>query len=345
MKIGRMGAAGAVMLFMLIGPGSADAGELGVESVFSKLIVAGGISGGYFYAADPGEDLSGSEFLLSNLLVEISSADETLPVGFIAGFGQTSTPSVLDVPEETGDLGIEYAVVSFSPVESVCLEMGLIGPNSGYEATYTYENRNILLGSVASQQPYNAYGVKTSYAVKDFSFWGGYYRDRLDDEEYGSPEEAWEAGISGAVLNTDFNLYHYHVGGFRSDTGIGIDRSFGGIDVGLNVDYWKWDGAVDGDYGDDSSLGAALYVQPVFGEFSLPLRFEYVDQGKSMIYVESEDADRIVTVTVTPTWNFNNNAYVRAEAAYVQADGAFTEEDGDVEDDTFRLAFEMGFIF
>jgi hypothetical protein len=345
MKLKVIAAAGVIALLMALGMGSVQADDLGVESVLSKVNVMGGISGGYFYTSNPGEDLSGSEFLLSNLLVEISSADEAFPIGFSAAFGQTATPSVLDAPEETGSLGIEYASVSLSPLKSLNLEVGLIGPNSGYEATYTYENMNILLGTVASQQPYNAYGVKVSYDVNGISFWGGYYRDRLDDEEYGSPEETWEIGISGTGLGAEFNLYHYHIDGFRNDTGIGIDRSFARIDIGLNLDYWKWDDDVSDNYGSDSSLGIAVYVRPVFGSFSLPFRFEYVDQGESMIYVESEDADRIMTITVTPTYNFNGNAYVRAEAAYVLADSAFANKKGDAEDCNLSLAAEIGFLF
>jgi hypothetical protein len=49
-------------------------------------------------------------------------------------------------------------------------------PIRGFENTYTYNNKNILLGAIASQQPYNAYGARASYDISSISLWGGYYK-------------------------------------------------------------------------------------------------------------------------------------------------------------------------
>jgi hypothetical protein len=163
-------------------------------------------SAGVFYAADPGPNASGSEFLRSNLLLEISVGDRDLPVGFVFAFGETSTPSVLDTPENKNTLSIEYASLILTPFPGVSIETGLLTPDSGYEATYTYENRNILLGAAASQHPYNAYGAKLSCAVGGLSLWGGYYRDRLDNEEYDAADEALEIGLSARFHETDIIL-------------------------------------------------------------------------------------------------------------------------------------------
>jgi len=293
-----------------------------------------------------GEDVEESQFILSNAILDVSSADEDAPMGFSFGVGETSTPSLLDAPEETGEVQIEYASVFLKPVAALSVKAGLLGPNSGFESTYTFENRNIFLGTLASQQPYNAYGVKASWEVTgEFSFWGGCYGDRLDDEEYNGKDEAWEIGAGGEFLETNFNLYHYHVDGYRYLTGVGIDRSLWGMDAGVNVDSWTWDEGEKDNYKDDSSLGLAVYVRPVFGAFSLPVRLEYVDQGKSMIYTESADAETIFTASVTPTYNVMDNAFIRAEVAYVQADGAFADDNGKSEDNRFCFAAELGYMF
>ncbi len=162
-----------------------------LQAALTGIRVTGGISAGYFYASNPGEDTSGDAFLLSNFLVEISSSDENLPVEFAGAFGETSTPSLLDTPENGADVDIEYASLTLKPVTGLSLEAGLLQPNAGYENTYTYNNRNIILGAVASQQPYNAYGARIGYDVNGICLWGGYFKQRLDDEEYNSADAAF----------------------------------------------------------------------------------------------------------------------------------------------------------
>ncbi len=316
-----------------------------VQSVLSKLVLSGGISGGSFYTSNPGEDTPDSEFLLSNLLVEFSFEDEALPIEFMAAFGQTSTPSVIDAPENNKTLDIEYAGILLNPVDGLTLEVGLLGPNSGFEDTYTYANRNILLGAVASQQPYNAYGVKSGYETGGFSFWGGYYRDRLDKEEYNSPADAWEIGIGGELAGNDIGFYHYHAGGFRHLTGMVIERTIKTMGVGLNIDYWAWDEAMEDLYDSDTAIGGAVYVCRRFGDVSIPLRFEYIQQDESEIFIENAGTDDIFTVVITPTCHFGENAYARAEASWVLADGGFEDEDGGSEDSNVGLAVEFGVTF
>ena len=77
------------------------------QSAISGIGIAGGISGGLFYASNPGPEASDNEFLLSNFLVELSSKDNTTPVEVVGAFGETSTPSVLDSPETNKNLDIE----------------------------------------------------------------------------------------------------------------------------------------------------------------------------------------------------------------------------------------------
>lgn len=320
-----------------------DSDRRPLQFVVPKIDVTGGISAGYFYASNPGEDTSDDAFLLSNFLVEISSADESVPVGFAGAFGETSTPSVLGTPENNTDFKIEYASLTLKMFTGTSLELGLLQPNAGFENTYTFNNSNIILGAVASQQPYNAYGARIAYDVNGLSLWGGYFKERLDDEEYNSPDYAWEIGLSTSILENTFTLYHYNIKGQRNLSGAVIERTLEDIDIAFNIDYWRWNSSMKKLYGSRSSVGGAVYICPKFGSLSIPLRLEYINQKSSQIYIASSDTKHIYAATVSPTWYFNENTYIRAESAYVKADGAFADKEGNSKDDRINMAIELGY--
>ena len=259
--------------------------------------------------------------------------------------GETSTPSLLDSPENNNKFKIEYAALTLKLITDARLELGLLEPNAGFENTYTFNNMNIILGAVASQQPYNAYGGRLCYDKNGISVWGGYYKERLDDEEYNTPDYAWEIGLSGSISENAFILYHYNIKGQRNLTGMVIERTIQNVDIAFNIDYWSWDSRMKGLYGSTSSIGGAVYICPNFGSLSIPIRLDYIDQGKSQIYIEREDAKHIYTATVSPTYHFNENTYIRGEFAYVNADTAFADKLGNSKDSRICLALEVGFVF
>lgn len=326
-----------------------DAAEKTLSSLIPGIDIAGGISAGWFYTSHPGEGASDKGWLISNLLVEVSQKDKTWPVGFTVALGQTSTPSLLDAPEATNDIRFEYAYLTLTPIHWITAEFGLLEPNAGYEDTYTFNNSNIFLGAVASQQPYNAYGGRLGFDVKGVHICGGYYKKRLDREEYETDDSAakdsWEIGVSGTYLHTDIDVYHYHLESLKNLTGIVLQHTVGNFDFVLNVDYWRWDGSEKGSHGDDDSIGGAFYVVPHIGNFSIPLRLEYIDQGESGIYLDSPDAKQIYTCTLSPTYHFLGNAFVRADVGYVYAKDGFTDDDGNLKSDRVFFAFEAGYTF
>ena len=115
-------------------------GETALQSMLRKLQIAGGISGGTFYASNPGQDTSGNQALLSNFLVELSTKDNDLPIAFEAAMGETSTPSLLGTPDGTSDLDLEYASLSFNALPNTSVKAGLLKPDAGFEDSYTYNN-------------------------------------------------------------------------------------------------------------------------------------------------------------------------------------------------------------
>jgi hypothetical protein len=309
--------------------------------------ITGGISAGNFYTSNAGPATSDNQWLLSNMLVEISRQDKTAPVGFTAAFGQTSTPSILSTPENKNTVDIEYASLTLTPVNGLGVDVGLLQPSAGYENSYTYNNKNTFLGALASQQPYNAYGARVGYDFSGLNLCAGYYKDRLDDEEYvtdkSSPNESWELGLSATILDSKISLYHYHLESLRNLTGAVIEHSIGNVDLGLNIDYWQWDSRMKTTHGSDSSIGTALYFVPKFDKVSIPVRLEYIDQGQSGIYIDN--APEIYAATVSPTYHYNDHIYIRADAGYVKADKGFADENGTLKDDRVVLAAEVGFRF
>ncbi len=329
-------------------PHEATAGRL-LQSTLSGIQIGGGISAGFFYASNPGKDESDNEFLLSNLLVQLSSKDSDLPVGFVGAFGETSTPSLLSTPENNTNFDIEYASLILRPMPRLSLDAGLLQPNAGFESTYTYNNINVLLGALASQQPYNAYGARLDYDIHGFRLSAGYYKKRLDQEEYSdngsSPGDSWEIGVSGSMLNSKFGIYHYHLEAERNLTGMFIERTVKNVYLAVDIDYWHRNSDMSSLYKSRSSMGAAFYIDPRFGHFSIPLRLEYIDQGESRIYIDDADAKHIYAATISPTYRFGENAYIRVESAYVHADHAFADKEGNSKDSRICLAAEIGYLF
>jgi hypothetical protein len=326
-----------------------DNEEKTLPSALAGLDITGGVSAGIFYASNAGQGTSDNEFLLSNMLVEISRKDKTAPVGFAAAFGQTSTPSLLSTPENKHTLDIEYASLSLAPLTGLVAEVGLLQPNAGYECSYTFNNKNAFLGALASQQPYNAYGARLMYDFGGLHLIAGYNKNRLDNDEYvtdgSAPNESWEFGLSDTFFDTKFSAYHYHLESLRNLTGAVIEYTIENIDVGVNLDYWSWDSGMKTAHGSDSSIGAAVYIVPHFGKISIPMRLEYIDQGKSGIYLDNANAQKIYAATLSPTYHIRDNAYVRMDLGYVKADDGFTDNDGNVKSERVCLAAEIGYLF
>jgi Putative beta-barrel porin-2, OmpL-like. bbp2 len=320
-----------------------------LQTTLSGIQLGGGISAGFFYASNPGLNQSDNEFLLSNFLIQLSSKDSDLPVGFLGAFGETSTPSLLSAPENNTHFDIEYASLILRPISDVSIDVGLLQPNAGFESTYTFKNINVLLGAIASQQPYNAYGARLGCDIRGFRLNAGYYRKRLDQEEYNdnglSPGDSWEIGVRGLVLNNKFSIYHYHVEAERNLTGVVIERTIKHVYLAVNIDYWNRDTDLSHLYDNKSSIGGAFYIAPRFGHFLIPLRLEYIDQGESRIYIDNANAKHIYAATISPTYTFCENAYIRAESAYVYADHAFADKNGDGKRSRICLAAEIGYLF
>ncbi|WP_163327945.1 outer membrane beta-barrel protein [Desulfurobacterium thermolithotrophum] len=323
----------------------------------TKIALSGGISAGYFYTNNPGKEATKnrkSKFVLTNALINLSISPKNYPFSVDLGLGGTATPSLVDNPVDSApQFDIEYADLSLTPIQNLTLEIGLLQPNAGYEDTYTFNNKNITVGVMASQQPYNAYGARVTYSLNDIDIYASYYKDRLDSTEYevegyGNADHSYEVGVGGDVFGLDSTLYYYNINRIRSLVGIALKKEFENLYLAVDADYWRWNDNAKKfqNIKDNSAYGISVYVSPKVNEkVEIPVRLEYINQGKSKIYIDSEDADNIYAITVTPTYHLTDDIYVRAEGGYVYAQNGFEDNNGQKRDSKCYVSFEVGYAF
>ena len=317
-----------------------------------------GVSSGYFYSTNTGES-NKDKFMISNFLLSWDYTPQNIPVNLSTGMGGTSTPSLLDNPYDSDsqpDIDIEYADFTVTPMDKTPLsvEMGLLQPNAGYEDTYTFNNKNITVGVLASQQPYNAYGLRVNYSLNDnLNLYVGYYKNRKDEDEYSvdfnnknyKVKNAWETGIAGSIEDIDYALYYYQLNNFRKLLGISFEKDFNNLYLAFDMDYWNWDTRLENYYGSKSSIGGSIYISPSFGKFEFPLRLEYIHQGESKIYIDSEKTKNIYSITLTPTYHFSDSIYLKLEGAYINAKDGFENNEGKIKDSRYYISSEIGVVF
>jgi len=315
-----------------LGMSVAHAGSLQVAN--SDLTLAGGMSAAALYSDNTGTGNTGDPAVTDFLLELSAPADEG--IGFTAGFGTLLMPTILDnVGVVAGASDLQYGWVTVQPVDGLTIEAGKIATKIGYEVANTYANSHILLGSVWNSQPVYYGGARVSYAVGDTTVFA-----ELNEESLPGARTAFVVGAAGAVAGLDYSVAYSSAANEHDILDLIIGTEVAGIPVAANLDMHKFGAVAPG--ADDSGMGLALYAVPTFGSVSVPVRVEFIDDGTSGAY----GMDKGTTFTVTPTYNFSDSTFVRAEVAYVTADNEiFAESDGATTDTKTSVAVQAGFLF
>lgn len=309
----------------------------------------GGVSGGYFYSTNPiSENRDARDaFKLTNAVVGITGGSDKvsldLAVGAFLGANIWDGGATQDVISYTsGDVvrneaGILWGYVTLSPTSNLSVDVGYLTTNVGAEVINTYANKNIILGTIWYAQPVIYPGVRVTFDINDnVSVYAEYNNDALNPKK-----EAFALGSLGSLAGIDYAVSYYDYTGFKNLVDVVLEYSINNVELGLNFDYQWLDDSAKAPGQDDSAYGVALYATPNFGALSIPVRFEYFDEGTSGIYFGG--ADNGYTVTITPTFKPTENSFVRAEVAYISTDNKVFKNG--TEDNKTTLAVELGFTF
>ncbi len=313
----------------------------------------GGMTAGYFYTTNTGSN-NNENYQVSDFMVELSG-EATEGVGFVGAFGTMAGITVLDggVNNSVYDYGFQYGWLTVAPMEGLSIDAGMLATNIGYEVAPSYANPHATIAALWGGQPVYYPGVRVNYEAGDM----GFYAEVNDDSMEMTPATsttsavyystaAWAAGINGAAGSLEYAVSYYNYNGYKDLIDVIVSADLAGIPVAANFDYHLLENApVAG--GDDSAYGIALYATPSFGQVTVPVRVEFLSDGNSGVYsVNGVGVDSATTLTITPTYNFSDNTFVRAELSMVSSDNKiFADDKGVAEDTKTSFAVQAGFTF
>lgn len=328
-------------------PIAAQAGTLMTAN--TDLTLSGGVTGAYSYNNDTGRD----NYIVDDALIDISSEAKTGGMGVNLGIG-TLTGNSLAGASNLGVIGggattsVQYGYVTVKPTNELKVDAGKIATNVGYEVVPSYANGNILRGFVWNAQPTYYTGARATYSMGGMSMYA---------EANKASGTGWAIGGSGSFGGVDLSGSYFSVVNNGTILDIIASTKMSGIDFAVNFDYLSKAKAIKVGGTDDSAYGLALYASmPMSGNWSLPMRLEYVDDGTSNLYglqytnptTTNLEKNSAVTFTVTPTYNFSSSTFVRAELAYVSTskkDGTLTDDKGVNTDSNIVVSAQGGVMF
>ncbi|MEW5754673.1 MAG: outer membrane beta-barrel protein [Pseudomonadota bacterium] len=306
--------------------------------------LSGGIAAGYYKTTNTGSDDT-DNFQVSDVLLQFSRAASSQGVGYTLGFGSLAAISVLDggVNNSTtyADFGVQYGWVSVVPVDGLTIDAGKLATNVGYEVTPSLTNPHMTLAALWNGQPAYYPGLRVSYAIGDVTVFGEVSDDTVTVNGT-TATAANSIGVKGSAAGIDYVASYYNYSGAKNIVDVIASTKLGEIPVAINLDYHMLDDAAKVSGNDDNAYGVALYAKPSFGAVSVPVRVEYMNDGTSGIY----GVDTGYTLTVTPTYTFPDNSFVRAEVSYVTTDNEiFSDKNGAPEDTKTSFGVQAGVLF
>ena len=347
----------------LLAAGAAQAGNLTVAN--SDITLYGGISAGAEYTttdlglavgAGTAQDRE-DKFRLYNVAIGLKKdADPNKsPIGFNLAFAYFYVPTVVASADTVNNnnliaLGttntfrpwLGYATIA--PIEGLSIDAGLLWAKYG-EAPVTILNPHINRGVLfVHYNPVLFAGLRVNYSVADLAnVYVGYNQGGglFQGNGFRSVNDAIEAGVSVNIDTIKVGLHMYDEATGKNFYTLCVKSDFGGTKAGIQVSVATEDDKVQSPTTDDSSWGAALFVQPqITDTVSVPVRIEYEN-------TDAKKDDDIWTFTITPTWKPTKNTFARVEVSYASWKNAFGKiSDGTTGKDSRTVyALEIGYLF
>ncbi len=301
----------------------------------ADLTLTGGATAGYFRTNNTGSS-NLDAFQVSDFMLELS-AEPKDGVGFVAGFGTMAAITVWDggVGNTPYGYNYQYGWLTVAPMEGLSFQAGMLATNIGYEVAPSYANPHATIAAIWSGQPVYYPGLRANYELGGLSLYAEV------NEAGGGSSAGYTAGVSGSAAGLEYAVSYRDGDESTNILDIIVSTQVAGIDVAANIDFITLDNAAAGQ--DDSATGIALYVAPSIGGIDVPVRVEFINEGTSNIYMGTDSA---TTFTVTPTYRFSDNTFVRAEFSMVSSSNkVFTDEDGVAQDSKTSFAIQAGYTF
>jgi hypothetical protein len=330
-------------------PFAVQAGSLTVPN--QDITLSGGITGSYMNQTDTKKDA----FIVDDALLDFASVAKTGGLGFDLGLGTLANNSLyagnqLNAIGQGSNAQVQYGWVSVMPMEGLKIDAGKLATNVGYELVPTYLNAHVLHGLVWNAEPAYYTGARATYTTGDMSFYAE--ANKVNGPGSGIGASATMGPVYGAV-----NLISAVNQGYIVD--FIFSGKAGNIDLAANLDYiGKAKVVKNATPGtDDNATGLALYASfPMGDKASLPIRFEYINDGTSGLYgltytgpgpLPSDKSKSAYTFTITPTYNFTKATYVRAELAYVTTEkkSLYLDDKGHFTDTSLTVGAQAGILF
>jgi len=315
----------------------------GIDTEFSDVHFSGAVAGGY-YASDQEVVRKNDQNRLSDFLlgIDVATADERVEMS--AGVGILPSYSLLDhgVDSATSTAEVQYAMLAVHPLAGWTLELGRMPSNIGYEDTVSAYNAHSMGSVQATTQPGYFPATRLSYGNEAITV----YLEQSDDS-YEAPSgaitgQSWASGAMGEVGEVEYAIGYQSYVGLRSMFNLVLSTEIAGMDATLVYDRLKLDTAGLASATDkDTAQSIAIYLSgPTFDDISVPMRLEAFDDQGNGLY---EGSGKGQSLTVTPTWNLSEHAYLRTDFSYLTMDNKILTGKNGPEDSRFMFVLQAGY--
>lgn len=313
------------------------------------ITLSGGLAGGYMNNTDTTKDA----FTATDALVDLSSKAKTggvgfdLGVGVLAGATLATSSGVLATAGNGSGTALQYGYLTIMPSDNLSIQAGTLATNVGYEVVPSYANANILHGMVWNDEPAYYNGARATYSMGDSSVY-------VEGSNLSAGDNGQAIGASTKMGSVDGSISYFNDENNGSIVDIIASSKVGSTNVAANIDYITKSNRLKVAGTDDNAYGIALYASmPMGANASLPMRLEYINDGTSGLYgltpaSGGNVSNTAITFTITPTYNFSDSTFVRAELAYVSTDkktAAFVDDKGVATDSNLTVGFQGGIMF
>lgn len=291
-----------------------------IDTEFADLHFLGGASAGY-YAGNNEVTRQNDQNRLSDFLLGMHASTEDKRAEVSAGIGILPSYSLLDhgVDNTTTTAEVQYATLVLHPLADLTIELGRISSNIGYENTPSYLNAHSVGSVQSTTQPGYYPGTRLTFGSDMVAVYVEQSDDSFEAPSAATTGQSWSTGVMGTLSDVEYVVGYQSYVDLRSMFDLILSGSLAGMDVTFSYDRLSLTNTAVKNAGDNKHAeSVAIYLSgPTFNEISIPVRLEAFDDHGNNIY---EGAGKGHSLTVTPTWNLSEHAYVRTDFSYIKMD-------------------------